>query len=106
MPASIEEALKKQKEDSEAKWDLIYIMAAVFGTVLFMTSLMVRSKLRITANSTNLFQLGIAWLAGARFDIAFSQFKSEFGKLMSLAGLDNGTAQVTEVHETLIKSEL
>ncbi|EDU50381.1 ERG9 Phytoene squalene synthetase [Pyrenophora tritici-repentis] len=90
LPSSIEEAIKKQKEDNEAKWDLIYIIAAVLGTVLFMTFIM----------------LGIAWLAGARFDIAYSQFKTEFGKLMSLAGLDNGTAQVTEVHETLVKSEL
>ncbi|RMZ72095.1 squalene synthetase [Pyrenophora seminiperda CCB06] len=90
LPASIEEAIKKQKEDNEAKWDLIYIIAAVFGTVLFMTFIM----------------LGIAWLAGARFDIAFSQFKTEFGKLMSFAGLDNSTVQVTEVHETLLKSEL
>jgi len=98
--------MKKQKEDHEAKWDLIYIISAVFGTVLFMTFIMVCSTCRLCSISANSFQLGIAWLAGARFDIAFTQFKSEFGKLMSLAGLDNGTAQVTEVHETLIKSEL
>jgi len=98
--------MKKQKEDHEAKWDLIYIISAVFGTVLFMTFIMVCSTCSPCSISANSFQLGIAWLAGARFDIAFTQFKSEFGKLMSLAGLDNGTAQVTEVHETLIKSEL
>jgi hypothetical protein len=40
-PATIEEAKKKQKEDSEANWDLIYIVAAVIGTVLVMTSIMV-----------------------------------------------------------------
>ena len=41
-PATIEEAKKKQKEDSEANRDLVFIVAAVIGTVLFMTGLMVR----------------------------------------------------------------
>jgi hypothetical protein len=53
------------------------------------------------------FQLFCAWLAGARFDIAYTQFKSEFGKLMGVLGFDNNIpAQITEVHETLNKSEL
>lgn len=43
-PATIEEAMKKQKEDAEANWDLIYVVAAVIGTVLVMTSLMVCLK--------------------------------------------------------------
>ncbi|CAN9149034.1 unnamed protein product [Alternaria alternata] len=78
-PATIEEAERKRKEDSEANWDLVYIVAAV---------------------------LFVAWLAGARFDIAYTQFKLEFGKLMGVMGLDKTPEVVTEVHETLNKSEL
>jgi farnesyl-diphosphate farnesyltransferase len=89
-PATIEEAERKRKEDSEANWDLVYIVAAVVGTVLVITFIM----------------LFIAWLFGARFDIAYTQFKLEFGKLMGVMGLDKTPEVVTEVHETLNKSEL
>jgi farnesyl-diphosphate farnesyltransferase len=41
-PATIEEAERKRKEDSEANWDLVYIVAAVVGTVLVITFFMVR----------------------------------------------------------------
>jgi farnesyl-diphosphate farnesyltransferase len=51
----------------------------------------------------NLFQLFVAYLAGARFDMAYAQFKIEFSKLL---GYGSAPAQVTEVHETLGKSEL
>lgn len=40
-PASVEEAEKKKKEDSEAKWDLIYMISAVALTVFTITFLMV-----------------------------------------------------------------
>jgi farnesyl-diphosphate farnesyltransferase len=40
-PATIEEAERKRKEDSEANWDLVYIVAAVVGTVLVITFIMV-----------------------------------------------------------------
>jgi len=89
-PATIEEAERKRKEDSEANWDLVYIVAAVIGTVLVIT----------------FFMLFVAWLCGARFDIAYEQFKMEFGKLMGVMGLDKTPQPVTEVHETLNKSEL
>ncbi|EUC38791.1 hypothetical protein COCCADRAFT_82062 [Bipolaris zeicola 26-R-13] len=88
-PATIEEAMKKQKEDAEANWDLIYVVAAVIGTVLVMTSLM----------------LFIAYLAGARFDIAWSQAKTDLGKLLGGAA-STAPAQVTKVLETVEKSEL
>ncbi|EMD65524.1 hypothetical protein COCSADRAFT_35564 [Bipolaris sorokiniana ND90Pr] len=88
-PATIEEAMKKQKEDAEANWDLIYVVAAVIGTVLVMTSLM----------------LFIAYLAGARFDIAWSQAKTDIGKLLGGAA-STAPAQVTKVLETVEKSEL
>ena len=35
-----------------------------------------------------------------------TQFKLEFGKLMGVMGLDKTPEVVTEVHETLNKSEL
>jgi farnesyl-diphosphate farnesyltransferase len=57
---------------------------------------------------TNAHQLFVAWLAGARFDIAYTQFKHEIGNLVGFM-TGNGTvpAQVTEVvHETIEKSEL
>ncbi|EMD89916.1 hypothetical protein COCC4DRAFT_158318 [Bipolaris maydis ATCC 48331] len=88
-PATIEEAMKKQKEDAEANWDLVYVVAAVIGTVLVMTSLM----------------LFIAHLAGARFDIAWSQAKTDLGKLLGGAA-STAPAQVTKVLETVEKSEL
>jgi len=40
-PSSIEEAEKKKKEDAEAKWDLIYMIAAVMATVGIITFFMV-----------------------------------------------------------------
>ncbi|EOA81366.1 bifunctional farnesyl-diphosphate farnesyltransferase/squalene synthase [Exserohilum turcicum] len=89
-PATIEEAAKKRKEDSEANWDLIYVVAAVVGTVLVMTTLM----------------LGIAWLAGARFDIAWSQARQDISKVLNM-GASQAPAQVTQVLETVVeKSEL
>ncbi|KAF1832728.1 farnesyl-diphosphate farnesyl transferas-like protein [Decorospora gaudefroyi] len=87
-PASIEEAERKRKEDYEARWDFIYIVAAIGGTVLFITFIM----------------LFAAWLAGARFDIAYEQSKRELGNLFGFGRTP--PAQVTEVHETLGKSEL
>lgn len=87
-PASVEEAERKRKEDSEAKWDLIYILFAVAGTVFFLTAIM----------------MFVAWLAGARFDIAYAQFKVEFGRLIGF--MTGAPEQVIEVHETLSKSEL
>ncbi|KAF1942187.1 farnesyl-diphosphate farnesyl transferas-like protein [Clathrospora elynae] len=86
-PASVEEAERKRKEDHEAKWDLIYMFTAVAGTVIVITFIM----------------LFVAWLAGARFDIAYYQFKEELGKLL---GYNTGPAQVTEVHVASDKSEL
>ncbi|KAF2877155.1 isoprenoid synthase domain-containing protein [Massariosphaeria phaeospora] len=66
-PASIEEAAKKKVEDAEAKWDTIYLILAVVCTILVITSSMIF----------------IAWLAGARFDIAFAQLKEQLGDLFS-----------------------
>jgi farnesyl-diphosphate farnesyltransferase len=38
---SVEEAERKKKEDYEAKWDLIYMITAVVGTVGVITFFMV-----------------------------------------------------------------
>ena len=44
---SEEEAAKRKKEESEANWDMIWIMIAVFGTLALITGLMVSGR-RIT----------------------------------------------------------
>ncbi|KAK1049082.1 bifunctional farnesyl-diphosphate farnesyltransferase/squalene synthase [Friedmanniomyces endolithicus] len=51
-----EEEAKKKQEEIEAKWDMYYMMLAVFGTLGLISCLMI----------------GVAWLAGARFDLALS----------------------------------
>ncbi|KAJ4374001.1 bifunctional farnesyl-diphosphate farnesyltransferase/squalene synthase [Neocucurbitaria cava] len=86
-PASVEEAERKKKEDDEAKWDLIYMITAVALTVGIIT----------------FFMLFVAWLAGARFDIAYYQFKEQMGELL---GYNTKPAQVTEVHVASDHSEL
>jgi farnesyl-diphosphate farnesyltransferase len=54
----------------------------------------------------NAHQLFVAYLAGARFDIAYNQFKHELGNLVSFM-TGSAPAQVTEViQETIEKSEL
>ncbi|KAK5110913.1 Delta(24)-sterol C-methyltransferase [Meristemomyces frigidus] len=55
-----EEQAKREKDDKEAKQDVMYIMIAVFATLAVISLLMI----------------GAAWLAGARFDLAFSSLKS------------------------------
>lgn len=85
---------------------MVYIVAAVVGTVLVITFIMVCIATTLPPTTANKVQLFVAWLAGARFDIAYTQFKLEFGKLMGVMGLDKTPEVVTEVHETLNKSEL
>ncbi|OAL05989.1 farnesyl-diphosphate farnesyl transferas-like protein [Phaeosphaeriaceae sp. SRC1lsM3a] len=77
-PASVEEAERKKKEDYEAKWDLIYMVSAVVLTVGVIT----------------FFMLFVAWMAGARFDIAYYQAKEQIGELLGY-----GAANVTKVAE-------
>ncbi|KAH7402480.1 farnesyl-diphosphate farnesyl transferase-like protein [Pyrenochaeta sp. MPI-SDFR-AT-0127] len=86
-PASVEEAERKKKEDDEARWDLIYMMTAVGLTVGVIT----------------FFMLFVAWMAGARFDIAWYQFKEQLGQLL---GTNTKPAQVTEVHVAAGHGEL
>ncbi|MCJ1237073.1 bifunctional farnesyl-diphosphate farnesyltransferase/squalene synthase [Varicellaria rhodocarpa] len=61
QPGPIDSAEKKAKE--EAKWDTIYMFAFVMGTLFFLSCLMI----------------GIAYLFGARFDVALSELSK--GKL-------------------------
>ncbi|EON62412.1 hypothetical protein W97_01634 [Coniosporium apollinis CBS 100218] len=56
---SPEEEAKAKADAEEAKWDVIYMGAAVLFTLFFIT----------------FFMIVIAWFAGARFDLAFSQLK-------------------------------
>ncbi|KAF1366018.1 farnesyl-diphosphate farnesyl transferas-like protein [Lizonia empirigonia] len=68
-PASVEEAEKAKKQAYEDKWDLVYMTAAVLITVLIITGCMVF----------------VAYLAGARFDIAYYEMKQQLGELMGWA---------------------
>ncbi|OQO12871.1 hypothetical protein B0A48_02335 [Cryoendolithus antarcticus] len=58
-PLTPEEAEKKRKEDLEAKWDVIYIIAAVFATLFIISGVMI----------------GVAYYLGARFDLAYTSLK-------------------------------
>lgn len=86
-PASMEEAEKKRQEEAEAKWDLIYMIAAVMLTVGVIT----------------FFMLFVAWMAGARFDIAYYQMKEQVGQLLGKAA---ATPQVTAAKVVTEHSEL
>lgn len=83
VAASPEDAAKEEKrkrEEYEAKWDMIYIMAAVLVTLVILSGTMV-SPYHSTTNSdipfvlTSLLQFFFAWLFGARFDLAFQSIK-------------------------------
>ncbi|KAK7518702.1 farnesyl-diphosphate farnesyl transferase-like protein [Phyllosticta citriasiana] len=56
---SPEEEAKQKAEREEAKWDVIYMAIAVFCTLTLVTGIMIL----------------VAWMAGARFDIAFQSLK-------------------------------
>lgn len=68
-PASVEDAEKAKVQAYEDRWDLIYMTAAVIITVLVITSSMIF----------------VAWLAGARFDIAYYELKAQLGELLGWA---------------------
>ncbi|KAK3711677.1 bifunctional farnesyl-diphosphate farnesyltransferase/squalene synthase [Vermiconidia calcicola] len=54
-----EKAAQRKREETEAKWDMIYIVGAVMFTLTLIGGSMI----------------GIAWLCGARFDLAFQEIK-------------------------------
>ncbi|KAF2476695.1 farnesyl-diphosphate farnesyltransferase [Lindgomyces ingoldianus] len=64
-PISAEQEAKTKAEAEEAKWDMIYMGMAVFLTLFLISGSM----------------LFVAWMAGARFDIAFGQLREQFGAL-------------------------
>ncbi|KAJ4413030.1 bifunctional farnesyl-diphosphate farnesyltransferase/squalene synthase [Didymella pomorum] len=68
-PASVEEAEKAKKQAYEDKWDMIYMTSAVILTVLVITSSMIF----------------VAYLAGARFDIAYYEIKNQVRELLGWA---------------------
>ncbi|KAF1949891.1 farnesyl-diphosphate farnesyltransferase [Byssothecium circinans] len=75
-PVSAEEAEKLRKQEEEAKWDNFYIVLAVVGTIITITGLM----------------LFTAWLAGARFDVAYYQLKAQLGELFGGGAASNVTS--------------
>ncbi|PVI02366.1 farnesyl-diphosphate farnesyltransferase [Periconia macrospinosa] len=72
-PASAQEVERLKKEANEAKWDTIYLISAVVLTIVVITGTMLLT----------------AWMAGARFDIAFAQMKVQLGQLL---GTDDAKA--------------
>ncbi|KAF2192123.1 squalene synthetase [Zopfia rhizophila CBS 207.26] len=76
-PVSVEQAAKAKAEAQEAKWDMIYMGLTVFLTLFIISGSMVF----------------IAWMAGARFDIALDQLKDQWRALMGSSGpSDSGGA--------------
>ena len=100
-PASVEEAEKAKKQAYEDKWDLIYMSSAVILTVLVITSCMVSNNVFAEASS-NMIQIFVAYLAGARFDIAYYQFKEQIGELLGWSA-SNATAAV-EVTSKIVEA--
>jgi len=73
-PVGAEEE-KRAAEQSESKKDVFFMLVAVLGTLLVISLLMI----------------GAAYLAGARFDVAFSELKK--GNLAPNKPIDGGDAQ-------------
>ncbi|KAF2110353.1 farnesyl-diphosphate farnesyl transferas-like protein [Lophiotrema nucula] len=82
-PASAEAEAKAKAEANAAKWDMIYMGVAVLTTITIITGSM----------------LFIAWLAGARFDIAFVQFKQQMGQLLGTSSFNS--SEVASDHSEL-----
>jgi farnesyl-diphosphate farnesyltransferase len=65
-------------EASEARRDVMIIMASIFA-ILFVISALMVSFISIyppsSYSSSQLLQLGAAWMLGARFDLAFQDIK-------------------------------
>ena len=73
-----EKKAKREREEYEAKWDMIYIMLATFATLFVITASMVSLPLEKVRNlhsysADTIDKFGIAWFFGARFDLAFGQ---------------------------------
>jgi farnesyl-diphosphate farnesyltransferase len=76
------------------------MISAVLLTVGVISFFMVRCNLFFRSVHANYLQLFVAYLAGARFDIAYYQAKEQFGQLLGW-GASNATkiAEVTKVVE-------
>lgn len=66
---------EKAAESAESKQDMVYLSLAVFVTLFAISVLMVSVIYSFQRfwNVVDGFQIGTAFLAGARFDIAFSE---------------------------------
>lgn len=84
-PASVEEAEKAKKQAYEDRWDLIYMTTAVILTVLVITSSMVSLTTPLAETYSNTLQIFVAYLAGARFDIAYYEIKGQVRELLGWA---------------------
>ncbi len=64
--------VEAQVKQSEATGDTIWLLLAVFATLMLISATMASHPIP-SAYSSNVRQLGFAWLAGARFDIAIKE---------------------------------
>lgn len=77
-PSQTARTIKQQKpnaEDAEASKDVMYIMIAMIGTFVLITLSMVKLTEAGDTVHTDIPQFGIAYLFGARFDLALARIK-------------------------------
>jgi farnesyl-diphosphate farnesyltransferase len=87
---------RTKAEEAEAKKDVFYLLLAVLGTLLFISALMVRLSNPFLDFSTDTPEIGAAWLAGARFDVAINELKK--GKVFPKYGKGSPEAEAI-VHQ-------
>lgn len=88
---------KKKAEDSESKKDVAYLLLAVLGTLFFISAIMVNIPC-ICSILSNTFQIGAAWLAGARFDVAINELKKGVFFPTHTAGSE-AAASIVQTHD-------
>lgn len=89
-------AAKKAADDSEAKKDVFFLLLAVLGTLAVISGLMVCAP-QTQLELANKIQIGAAYLAGARFDIALK----ELGKGNIFPSFAKGGEEAQPIHGEL-----
>ena len=59
--------------DDQGKSDIFYLLLAVLGTLFFISAIMVSRRSVSRHNLLTLIKIGIAYRAGARFDVALEE---------------------------------
>jgi hypothetical protein len=64
---------KAKAIDDQAKSDIFYLLLTVLGTLFFISAIMVSRRSVSRHNLLTLIKIGIAYWAGARFDVALKE---------------------------------